>query len=136
VEQYFEEFKTTNNLWREEELAQEICRAIRMHASMDLNLFYPAFEKATGDAAHTRQMIAEDEALDALIDEIERAGPTEDAFFAKIHVLCEMFMHHVQVEEKARGVFSIARNSELDLNRLGDELTAHRHHMESAQHAN
>jgi hypothetical protein len=135
LEQWFDEFLSTSNMWREWQLAQQICKTIRVHVALGRTLFYPAFEKATGDEIHARELMTEDEAIDALIEEIERAGPTEEAFFAKIYVLYEMFKHHILQEEKARGVFSLARDSTLDLEGLGAQLEARKLQLRRAESA-
>ena len=77
----------------------------RVHLDIDRNVFYPALR--AGDEDYTaRRCLADHEHISQLLDEIEHAGPTEDAFFAKIHLLCELFREHVQAEEKPRGVFA------------------------------
>src|SRR6201996_1609143 len=100
VERWFAEFQDTTSMIREEELAYQICNAIRIHTEVDEEIFYPAYLQATDDAYKHHAAMLEHEAMRELIDEIERAGPTEEMFFAKIHVLCEMFRHHVKEEEK------------------------------------
>jgi hypothetical protein len=39
-------------------------------------------------------------------------------------VLSEMIKHHVNEEEKRDGMFAKARHSDMDLNALGEQLTA------------
>ena len=70
-----------------------------------------------------------------LIDEIEHAGPTEDVFFAKVHVLCDMFTHHVREEEKSRGIFFEAQQSPLDLDALGHSIQARKSQLANASDA-
>jgi hypothetical protein len=122
VEAWFSEFQDCTSLGREQELAMLICEAIRRHAQIDARLVYPAFLEATGDEYRCQAMLREERDINDLIDEIEASSPAEDSFFAKIHLLCTMFEHHVRQEEKERGVFTQAVNSGLDLQRLGREL--------------
>lgn len=124
VQQWFSEFQSNNSLLGEQALAQEICSAIRVHADIDEQVFYPAFLQATHEEYKHQQALREHEAMRELIDEIEHAGPTEDMFFAKIHVLCDMFSHHVKEEEKVRGIFFEAQHSALDLAALGSSIQA------------
>ena len=124
VQQWFSEFQATNSLLREEALALDICDAIRVHAEIDEEIFYPAFLQATREEYKHREAMEAHEAMRSLIAEIERAGPTEDMFFAKVHVLYEMFEHHVKEEEKARGIFFDAQHSPLDLDALGSSIQA------------
>jgi hypothetical protein len=117
----FERFREARSLQDEENLAVDIVQAMRVHLDLDRNVFYPALHVA-GDGYAARQCLADHAQLEQLLDEIEHAGPTEDAFFAKIHVLCELFREHVQAEEKPRGVFEAVRQSPVDLERLAAEL--------------
>jgi hypothetical protein len=130
IEQRFEEFQASNTPWREEEIAFDLCTAIRMHTEMDAKIFYPAFLGATGDRSKSERALQQDRDINSLIDEIERAGPTEDTFFAKIHVLCDLFRRHVQDEEQPRsGIFTAAEESGLDLETLGADLEQHKEQL-------
>jgi hemerythrin superfamily protein len=124
VQQWFSEFQSNNSLLGEQTLAQEICSAIRVHADIDEQVFYPAFLQATHEDYKHQEAMREHEAMRDLINEIEHAGPTEDMFFAKVHVLCDMFSHHVKEEEKVRGIFFEAQHSALDLTALGHSIQA------------
>jgi hypothetical protein len=122
VQQWFTEFQSTNSLMREEALALDICSAIRMHAEIDEEIFYPAFLEATHQQYKHQEAMQEHQAMRDLIGEIEHAGSTEDMFFAKVHVLCDMFTHHVKEEEKTHGIFFDAQHSALDLDALGNTI--------------
>ncbi|HEY2682367.1 MAG TPA: hemerythrin domain-containing protein [Steroidobacteraceae bacterium] len=127
VEQLFEEFRSTNSTWREEDLAYDICAALRVHTDVDEAIFYPALAHPSSVLAKAAQR--EHAAINALIDEIERAGPTENTFFAKVHVLAELFRQHVDAEEGTRGIFTEAAESHLDLQSLGDEIKARKREL-------
>lgn len=124
VQQWFTQFQSNNSLLGEQALAHEICTAIRTHADIDEKLFYPALLEATREQYKHHEAMRDHEAMRGLIDEIERAGATEDMFFAKVHVLCDMFEHHVKEEEKVRGIFFDAQHSALDLKALGSSIQA------------
>jgi hypothetical protein len=126
VERWFSEFQATTSMVREEDLAFNICNAIRIHLRIDQEVFYPAYLRSTGDEYRHDAAMNEHQYMLELIDEIERSGPTEDVFFAKIHVLCSLFAAHVHGEEKAQGVFNEAQHAPIDLHVLGDELTKSR----------
>jgi hemerythrin superfamily protein len=132
VQAWFAEFQCTNSLMREEALALDICNAIRMHAEIDEEIFYPAFLEATHEEYKHHQAMEERQAMRDLIGEIERAGPTEDVFFAKVHVLCDMFTQHVKEEEKSRGIFFEVQQSPLDLEALGHSIQARKSQLMNA----
>ena len=49
VAKWFAEFDKARNGNRKEKLAAQICRALRVHAQIEEEIFYPAFIAATGD---------------------------------------------------------------------------------------
>ncbi len=91
VERHFLEFQMTTSMRREEELAMQICDAIRIHADLDEQIFYPAYLQATRDRYHYQFALAQHAQIKALIDEIEKLALTEESVFAKLHLLCELF---------------------------------------------
>ncbi len=66
-----------------------------------------------------------------LIAEIESSDSEDDYFDAKVTVLSEMIKHHVKEEEQPRGMFAEARESEMDLDTLGQQLKARKEQLES-----
>jgi hemerythrin superfamily protein len=47
VEEWFEEFEAARTSNRKQELAGKICAALRVHATIEEEIFYPAFYEAT-----------------------------------------------------------------------------------------
>lgn len=120
VERRFLEFQMTTSMRREEELAMDICDAIRIHADLDGEIFYPAYLRATRDRYHYQFALTQHAQIKGLIDEIERLALAEEAsFFAKLHLLYELFEQHVRMEEKTRGIFIRAQESSMDLEAIG-----------------
>ena len=66
----------------------------------------------------------EHEGAKRLIAEIEASGPDDDYFDAKVTVLSEMIKHHVREEEQPDGLFAKSRQSEMDLDALGEQLAS------------
>ena len=122
VERAFGEFESTRSDDRKRELAQHICLALRTHAAIEEEIFYPAFLEATDETDIHHEAEIEHEGAKHLIDEIEAAGPEDDHFEARISVLQEMIRHHVKEEEKRGGMFSKAQSSSMDLQALGQQL--------------
>ena len=73
----------------------------------------------------------EHEGAKRLIAEIEASGPDDDYYDAKVTVLSEMIKHHVKEEEKPGGMFSEARDSDMDLAELGEQLAARKEELEA-----
>jgi hemerythrin superfamily protein len=122
VERWFGEFERTRSDERKGELAEQICRALRTHTTIEEELFYPAFLEATDETDIHHEAEIEHAGAKHLIDEIESAGPEDDHFEARVTVLQEMIRHHVNEEEKRGGMFSKAQSSSMDLQGLGREL--------------
>ena len=122
VERLFGEFESARSEDRKSDLAARICSALRVHATIEEEIFYPAFLEATRDTEIHHEAEIEHEGAKRLIDEIESTGPHDDHFEARISVLQEMIRHHVKEEERSTGMFSKARASELDLRSLGRQL--------------
>ena len=134
VERWIQELQNTTSMRREEDLAVQICCAIRIHTDLDEHIFYPAYLQATRDQHSHHVALIEHAALNGLIDEIERLGPTEEMFFARVHMLCEMFQEHVRTEEKNRGIFSVAQQSRMDLESLGAALNRRKAELSEWSH--
>lgn len=124
VEEWFSQFENTNSSSRKQDLAQKICTALKAHAVIEEEIFYPAFLEATGDTDIHHEAEVEHDGAKKLIAEIEASGPDDDYFDARMSVLTEMVKHHVKEEEKRDGMFGKARQSEMDLVALGEQLAA------------
>ena len=122
VEQMFEEFEKTDSMSKKQELAQQICTALKTHSTIEEEVFYPAFLEATEEKDLHHEAVVEHDGAKKLIAEIERAGADHDYFEARVTVLSEMIKHHVKEEEQPDGMFAKAQESDMDLETLGEEL--------------
>lgn len=124
VEKWFEQFQTSHSEPKKSELAQEICKALTVHTIIEEEIFYPAFYEATGEKSLHHEAEIEHEGAKKLIAQIKDSGSQDDYFDAKVKVLSEMIKHHVREEEKREGMFAKARESDMDLRALGEQLAA------------
>jgi len=124
VEEWFDQFESTRSGSRQEELARKICQALRVHTQIENKIFYPAFLEATDEKDIHHEAEVEHQGAEKLIAEIEASGPDDDYFEAKVTVLSEMIKHHVKEEEKRDGMLAKARQSDMDLVALGEQLAA------------
>jgi hypothetical protein len=124
VEKWFDEFQSARAQERKQELAGKICQALKVHTQIEHEIFYPAFLEATDDEDIHHEAEVEHDGAKKLIAEIEKTGPSDDYFDARVKVLSEMIRHHVKEEEKRGGMFAEARQSDMDLQALGSELAA------------
>jgi len=122
VERLFEQFEDTQSDQRQQSIAAQICTALRTHTSIEEEIFYPAFLEATEETDIHHEAEVEHEGAKRLIEEIESAGPQDDYFNARVSVLKEMIKHHVQEEERRGGMFAKAKQADMDLESLGQQL--------------
>jgi hemerythrin superfamily protein len=132
VEDMFEQFEKTRNADRKAKLAEQICQALIIHTMIEQEIFYPAFLEATEDKDIHHEAIVEHDGAKKLIAEIQSTGPEDDFFEAKVSVLSEMIKHHVKEEEQRGGMFSEAKDSDMDLQALGEQLLARKQELEAS----
>lgn len=131
VEALFESFEKARTEDRKRALASDICNELRVHAKIEEEIFYPAFQEATGDDDLHHEAVIEHDGAKKLIAEIESSGPGDEYFEARVSVLSEMIRHHVREEEKRDGMFGKARSAKMDLNELGERLAERKAQLES-----
>ena len=124
VEQLFGQFEGTNSSSRKQSIAQQICKALEVHTQIEEEIFYPAFLEFTDEEDIHHEAEVEHDGAKKLIQQIEASGPDDDYYDAKVKVLSEMIKHHVKEEEQRDGMFAKARQSQMDLDALGEQLAA------------
>jgi len=120
VEEYFEEYEDLEDDAEKAELSAKICQALKVHAQIEEEIFYPAAREATGDEDLLDEAVVEHAGAKRLIEEIESMEVGEDLYDAKIRVLGEQIKHHVKEEEEE--LFPEAERSDMDLKAVGEEL--------------
>lgn len=134
VEKWFGEFKKAKSVSRKNTLASNICSALRTHATIEEEIFYPAFLRAAKDKPLHHEAIVEHDGAKNLIAHIEESNASDDYFDAKLKVLSELIKHHVKEEEQPGGMFAEARKAKMDLDALGRRLEARKREL-SAERA-
>jgi len=129
VEQLFSEYQSTQNASRKSELAQEICMELTVHATIEEEIFYPAFRAATHDEDLVQDAQQEHQEAKDLIAEIED-GDKIDALMARLQKAIE---HHVK-DERTK-MFPEARKAKgMDLMALAGQLEARKQELMSNYH--
>jgi len=131
VEDLFEQFEKASGDGRKQKIAEQICLELTVHATIEEEIFYPAFIEATEDKDLHHEAIVEHDGAKKLIAEIEASGPEDDFYDAKVTVLSEMIKHHVKEEEQPGGMFAEARKSDMDLAALGEQMAARKSELEA-----
>ena len=106
-------------------IAQELCLRLAVHMTIEEELLYPALEGAV-DVGEVREGIVEHAAGKVLMAEIENLSGAEPLYKAKVHVLGEETIHHIDEEDE--DLFEDAKAAhaagKLDLDALGEKLRA------------
>jgi hemerythrin superfamily protein len=122
VEDWFEQFEKARSDDKKQDLATKICRALKAHTAIEEEIFYHAFLDATDETDLHHEAEVEHDGAKKLIAEIESSGPDDEYFDAKVSVLSEMIKHHVNEEEQRGGMFAKAKQADMDLAGLGEQL--------------
>jgi Hemerythrin HHE cation binding domain len=120
VEEFFEEYEKLEDASDKQQLALKICMALQAHTMIEEEIFYPAARGAIEKPELIDEAIVEHASAKQLIAEIEDMEPAEELFDAKVKVLQEQIMHHVEEEEGE--LFPQVEASELDLEALGRKM--------------
>jgi hemerythrin superfamily protein len=118
VEGLFAQFEKARSDVRKEQLAQQICAELTVHAAIEEEILYPAARaalRAAGDLLDEASV--EHASAKQLIGQIESVDQTDGMFDAKVKVLGEYVKHHVKEEQNE--LFPKLRKSRLDLKALG-----------------
>jgi hemerythrin superfamily protein len=135
VEDWFEQFEKARTDERKVELATNICNALKVHTQIEEEIFYPAFLEATEEKDLHHEAEIEHDGAKKLIAQIESSGPDDDYYDSKVKVLSEMIKHHVKEEEQPGGMFAEARDSDMDLVALGEQLQSRKLELEGESDA-
>jgi hemerythrin superfamily protein len=105
------------------ELAHKICEELTIHARIEEEIFYPALREASEEAEGAlNEAAVEHASIKNLVEQIQDDSPESEEFDAKITVIGEYVKHHVKEEQGE--IFPMAREAELDLKELGEQLAA------------
>lgn len=87
---------------RRDELLQTIERELKIHTTIEEEIFYPAFRDAAekqDDKKLFYEAVEEHHVVDAVLAELREAEPASEQFAAKAKVLKDLVEHHAEEEE-------------------------------------
>jgi hemerythrin superfamily protein len=101
TEQLFERFEETDRDDEQLELARTAISELRLHTTIEEEIFYPAIRQLGGELEeHVLEDLEEHHAVEVLLDELEGMTPSDERFVAKFTVISELVLHHVEEEEQ------------------------------------
>jgi hypothetical protein len=111
-------------------IAGEICMRLVIHMAVEEHLFYPALKSVIG-LNEIDEGIVEHQVTKRLISDIMKMTGREELFRARVHVLGEETVHHI--DEEDRVLFRDARKAweegKIDLVELGAEMSRDRREL-------
>ncbi|MFN2376562.1 MAG: hemerythrin domain-containing protein [Candidatus Binatia bacterium] len=118
-----------------EELLAKIAMEIRMHSTIEEEIFYPAYKAAAtkkDDVKLYQEALEEHHLLDTVLSEMGACDPQSEVFSAKAKVLKELVEHHAAEEEKE--MFPRARRfmKASELQQLGSTMKERKRALEDA----
>ncbi|MEP7222938.1 MAG: hemerythrin domain-containing protein [Novosphingobium sp.] len=128
VEVLFEKFENASD-GSKQDLATQICNELKIHTMLEEEIFYPALDGKI-EADLLSEAYVEHDGAKVLINDITASSPDDEFYDAKVKVLSEEIEHHVSEEEaNTKGIFAQAREAEVDLVTLRDQMMARKQEL-------
>jgi hemerythrin superfamily protein len=122
VKGWFEEYEETTTDDEKAELSSKICLALKVHAQIEEEIFYPQAREAVANDDLLNEALVEHAGAKQLIGQIESMTVGDQLYDAKVKVLGEQINHHVEDEEEE--LFPQVEDCDLDLDELGKKMAA------------
>ena len=129
VSALFDAYENARSTKRKLELSREICSELKVHTTIEEEIFYPALRRVRGMEDMLDEANVEHAGAKHLIGEIERSSPGDDYYDARIKVLSEYIRHHVKEEQDE--IFPKAKKSKINLQALGEQLAQRKLELKS-----
>jgi hemerythrin-like domain-containing protein len=131
VNDLFAEYEKARSANKKKQLVAQICSELSVHAQIEEEIFYPAVKQALKDKELIPEATVEHATLKDLIAQVEGIEPDGEMFDAKIKVLAEYVKHHVKEEQNE--MFPKAKETDLDMKALGDQLSERKAELMAAR---
>ena len=122
VDGYFQAYDGLTDPAEKKALADQICLALKVHALIEEEIFYPTVRAKIGREELIDEALVEHMGAKTLVAQIEAMPVGEGLYDAMVKVLGDQVRHHVAEEEGE--LFPEARDSGADLDALGAKLAA------------
>jgi hemerythrin-like domain-containing protein len=129
VEKAFKEFEKMDrqNVAACRRLIGTVCADLKVHTTLEEEVFYPAVRAAIADEDLMNEAAVEHETARMLIDQLENMDADDPNYFATFTVLGEYVRHHIKEEQGE--MFPAARKAGLDMQAIGEKMQARRQEL-------
>jgi hypothetical protein len=104
-------------------ITEELCMRLSVHMTIEEEILYPALKPAIG-GGEVNEGIVEHQSGKRIAAELEQLDGTEELYKAKVHVLGEETIHHIDEEDE--DMFEDAKKAhaegKIDLDEIGQKL--------------
>jgi hemerythrin-like domain-containing protein len=114
---------------RRTELLNELLMELRIHETIEEEIFYPALEEHAKTKEIALEGYEEHHAVDNIAEELVALDPSDETWAAKFTVMKENIEHHIEEEEGE--MFTKARQAldEAELSELADMMESRRNEL-------
>lgn len=121
VKGLFAQFEKAKDTRSKRKIAQEAIAELKVHTTIEEEIFYPPVRKAIDDAGMMNEATEEHHVAKLLIDELDAMQGNESQYEAKFIVLAENVRHHIKEEEDE--MFPKVKKTAIDLEALGKKMS-------------
>ena len=122
----FHQYTTTNKTSVKKALAETICDALEIHATLEEEIFYPVLRRLNGSEPVIQKSEPEHDEMRRMIAELRAAKAVDSDFDTLVHELMRDVMHHVADEETVQLPEAERLMGKDGLNELGAAMTRRR----------
>jgi hemerythrin-like domain-containing protein len=109
------------------ELVVQVCNELKVHTTIEEEIFYPAAREAIEDDDLMNEAKVEHESAKQLIEQLEGMEASDPLYAATFTVLGEYVQHHIKEEESE--MFPEVKKAKVDLEALGEEMMARKEEL-------
>ena len=126
IKDLFSKFQKSNNDDEKMEIAAMVFRELKLHSSLEEEIFYPLIEGRLEVGDLVAEAIDEHQTMAALIEELETMNIDENDFTGKFIELTESVKHHIDEEETELIPLAEERLDREDIEQLNSEMAERR----------
>ncbi len=123
----FEKLSDSDDTAQKEEIVEQICLELTVHAEVEEELFYPAVRASIDDQDLVNEAEVEHASAKDLIAQLQTMESSDPMYDAKVTVLGEYIDHHVKEEEGE--MFPKAKKAKMDLEALGEQMAGRKEEL-------
>jgi hemerythrin superfamily protein len=122
VDDLFFQYTQTDDENRKKEIVSQITLELGLHAKAEEELVYPVVRNGKEEVEDMMdEADTEHHVVKFLLAELSNMNPSDSHYDSKVTVLSEVVKHHVEEEES--DIFEKLKNSDEDLEELGQKFT-------------